>query len=279
MPGTILAMALSLVQPPSNLPSVTWESLPADFPLPDEPVESNLQPLLAAALREALELAGLILESALIASNFGLCAKVADKVVVKAPDWVYVPTVKPLPAGEARRSYTPQAEGDVPSIVMEFISVTEGGEYSFNPHYPYGKWHFYEQILKVPTYIIFHPQIRVLEVYTLVDGRYQQVAPDENQRFWIESLGLFLGMWIGRKADFTGCWLRWWNQSGNLLLWGSELIEQEKQRAEQEKQRAEQEKQRAEQEKQRAEQEKQRAERFAAQLRSLGVEPDELDLP
>jgi ribosomal protein L9 len=55
--------------------------------------------------------------------------------------------------------------------------------------------------------------------------------------------------------------LRWWDKSGNLLLWGSELVEQEKQRAEQEKQRAEQ--------------EKQRAERLAAKLRSLGVEVDD----
>ncbi len=44
-------------------PPITWEKLPDDFILPDEPVDNNLQPLLAAALRESLELAGLILES------------------------------------------------------------------------------------------------------------------------------------------------------------------------------------------------------------------------
>jgi Uma2 family endonuclease len=247
-------MTSILVQSQNNLPTITWEHLPADFPLPDEPVESNLQPLLAAALRESLELAGLILESGLIASNFGICATVADKVVVKAPDWVYIPTVKPLPEGEIRRSYTPHLEGDRPSIVMEFISATEGGEYSFNPHFPYGKWHFYEQILKVPTYVIFHPQLKVLEVYTLAEGKYRQDTPDENQRFWIDSLGLFLGTWTGRKADFTGCWLRWWDKSGNLLLWGGELVEQERQRADQEHQRAK---------------------RLAEQLLALGIEPDD----
>jgi len=46
--------------------------------------------------------------------------------------------------------------------------------------------------------------------------------------------------------------------------------------AEQERQRAEQERQRAEQERQRAEQERQRAERLAAQLRALGIEPEEV---
>jgi hypothetical protein len=36
-------------------PPITWEKLPDGFVLPDEPVDNNLQPLLAAALRESLE--------------------------------------------------------------------------------------------------------------------------------------------------------------------------------------------------------------------------------
>jgi hypothetical protein len=77
--------------------------------------------------------------------------------------------------------------------------------------------------------------------------------------------------------------LRWWDKSGNLLLWGSELVEQERQRAEQEKQRAEQEKQRAEQEKQRAEQaeleleqEQISRQRLVQKLKELGVNPENL---
>jgi len=78
-------MTVLQVRPQNTLPQITWEKLPADFPLPDEPVENNLQPLLAAALRESLELAGLILESMLIASNFGLCATVGDKTIGQSP--------------------------------------------------------------------------------------------------------------------------------------------------------------------------------------------------
>ena len=115
---------------------IRWEKLPDDFVLPDDPVDSNLQPLLAAALREALELAGLILEASLIATNFGICATVDGKTVVKAPDWVYIPTVKPLKDGVIRRSYTPNAEGDRPLIVMEFISETEGGNIPSIPTTP-----------------------------------------------------------------------------------------------------------------------------------------------
>ena len=35
---------------PDTLPPITWEKLLGDFLLPDEPVESTRQPLLASAL-------------------------------------------------------------------------------------------------------------------------------------------------------------------------------------------------------------------------------------
>lgn len=249
------------------LPPITWAKLPPDFTLPDEPVESNLQPLLAAALRESLELAGLILEASLVASNFGICATVGDKTIVKAPDWVYVQSVQPLPEGEVRRSYTPHTEGEVPAIVMEFISETEGGEYSINPHYPYGKWYFYERILQVPVYGIFHPKTGELDVYRLTDGKYEQQLPDEQNRYWIEEISLFLGVWQGKKANMTAGWLRWWDQLGDLLLWGGEQIAIERQRVEQERQRAEQ----AEMA---LEQERASSQRLAQRLRELGVDPE-----
>lgn len=241
---------------------VRWEKLPDDFVLPDEPVDNNLQPLLAAALRESLELAGLILEASLIATNFGICATVEDKTVVKAPDWVYIPKVEPLKDGVIRRSYTPNTEGDRPLIVMEFISETEGGEYSVNPYYPYGKWFFYEQILRVPLYAIFHPKASRLDVYRLVDGKYLEQPVGEDGRIWLEEMGLFLGKWEGKKAEMATTWLRWWDQDGNLLLWGQESIDLERQRLEQEKQRAEQ--------------AEQIQAKLAAKLQELGINPDEL---
>ncbi|MFO0148556.1 MAG: Uma2 family endonuclease [Microcystis sp.] len=235
--------------------TITWEKLPDDFILPDEPVDNNLQPLLAAALRESLELAGIILESMLIASNFGLCATVKTQTVVKAPDWVYIPSVKPIASGEIRRSYTPHLEGEIPTIVLEFISETEGGEYSINPHYPYGKWYFYEQILQVPVYGIFQPKTGELEIYRLNQGRYEQQKPNENNRYWIAEINLFLGVWQGKKAEVTAYWLRWWDKSGNLLLWGSERVAQTEYQLEQERMLRQ---------------------KLAEKLRELGVEPETL---
>jgi hypothetical protein len=128
---------------------ITWEKPPDDFQLDDTPVENTGQPLIAGALRESLEISGRIQSENLIASNFGLCAKVGDELTIKAPDWLYVPRVNS--PGSDRKTYTPHLEGDSPSIVMEFLSATDGGEYSIRQILPVGKWFFYEQVLQVAT--------------------------------------------------------------------------------------------------------------------------------
>ena len=232
---------------------ISWEALPADFHLEDEAVENTSQPLLAGALRESLEINGFIQPQMLIASNFGLCATINGQFVAKAPDWVYVPSVNQVL--RERKSYTPNLEGDIPVIVMEFLSDTEGGEYSFKRTYPPGKWFFYEQILQVPIYMIFDPNGGLLEFYQLENRRYELQQPDENGRHWIDSMGLFLGTWQGTKEARTGYWLRWWDGGGNLLLWAVEQIEQERQRTEQERQQKE---------------------RLIAYLQSQGIDPNNL---
>jgi Uma2 family endonuclease len=269
------------VHPLQKKPTVTWEALPADFILPDEPVENIQQPPLAAALTDALGTAERIQPQMLIGSNFGLVATVNKKIVVKAPDWLYVPQVQPVGADVIRRSYTPSLEGSAVAVVMEFLSDTEGGELSVRSTPPYGKLYFYEQILQVPTYVTYDPYEPSLEIRCWQNGQYTLQSGDANGRFWIPELELFLGIWRGERLCQTMNWLRWWDREGNLLLWSSEQAEQERQRAEQERQRAEQERQRAEQERQRAEQERQRAEQerqrahiLAAKLRELGVDPE-----
>lgn len=241
-------MTITQARPAKPLPKIIWEKLPADFLLPDDPVDNELQPLLAAALRESLELAGLIIEANLIATNFGICANVDGKIVVKAPDWVYVANVRRSPTQETFRSYTPNAEGEPPSIVMEFISETEGGEYSINPHYPFGKWYFYEQILQIPIYVIFHPKTNQLEVYRLIDGQYQSQSLDQQGRIWLSEINLFLGTWQGKRNNITTTWLRWWDQDENLLLWGQESLDLARQREQ----------------------------KLVAKLRELGINPDDL---
>jgi Putative restriction endonuclease len=246
---------------------ITWEALPDDFQLEDDPVENTGQPILAGALRESLEISGFIQPQMLIASNLGLCATLNGQFVAKAPDWLYVPSV--LPVSGDRKSYTPNLEGDVPAVVMEFLSDTDGTEYSSKQVYPPGKWFFYEQVLQVPIYVIFEPDGGLVEFYQLENGHYKLKQPDENGRNWIPSMNLFLGTWQETKEGRTGYWLRWWDEAGNLLPWAVEGLELERQRAEQERQHAEQ-------ERQRAEQERQQKERLIAYLQSQGIDPDNL---
>lgn len=234
-------------------PKVTWEPLPTDYVLPDDPVENEQQPLLAAALTDALGAANLIPANALIVSNFGLVATVNKQIVVKAPDWLYIPHVYPTNEGVIRRSYTPYREGSAIGIVMEFLSDTDGGEFSVRSTPPYGKLYFYEQILQVPVYVTYDPYAQNLEVRVLQDGQYVIQPKNELGRVWIAELNLFLGVWTGTRLLTTTSWLRWWDQNGNLLLWSSEKAEQESQRAERESQRAE---------------------ALAAKLRELGINPD-----
>ncbi|HEY9704925.1 MAG TPA: hypothetical protein V6C58_20975 [Allocoleopsis sp.] len=107
-----------------NRLEITWEELPETYILPDDPVDNIIQNALAEALKEILEIAGLVTPLMLIAYNFGICATVNKKTVVKAPDWVLIPRVNTQK--QQRRSYTPNLDGDNPVIVMEFISHTPG---------------------------------------------------------------------------------------------------------------------------------------------------------
>lgn len=211
---------------------VTWVVLPDDFVLPDDPVDNLQQPNLAAALNDALGTAGRIQPEMIMATDFGLVAMVNQNTVIKAPNWVYVPQVLPIPNAGSRRSYTPNLQGDPVAVVMEFLSETEGTEYSIRSSPPYGKMYFYETILQVPTYIIFDPFNLALEVRFLRDGKYELQTPNPEGRYWIPELSLFLGIWHGTRLGITMDWLRWWDEAGNLLLWGTEQAEVERQRAE-----------------------------------------------
>ncbi len=168
------------------------------------------------------------------------------KIVVKAPDWAYIPAIT-VPRSQVELSYTSQLQGDIPCLVLEFLSDTDGGEYSVKETFPPGKFFFYEQILQVPNYGIFDLTTGELEFYCLNGGkRYTLASPNPQNRFWIAEMQLFLGVWQGKRDNRDGSWLPCWDQQGNLLLWDTEQIDQERQRVE----------------------------RLAAQLRAAGIEPD-----
>ena len=224
----------------------------------------------------------------LAAANVGLFGAVSQQPMV--PDVMLSLGVTVADDWWARenRSYCIWEFGKVPDVVIEIVSNTEGEE-GGRKLLRYAQW-------GVPYYVIYDPQLLIQEeelvVYELHVGQYLP-RPDDR----LPRINLALTIWAGVFEDKFDRWLRWCDAEGNLLYTGAELAEQERQRAEQERQRAEQERQRAEQEHQRAEQESQRAEqerqraeqesqraeqtqaradRYAAQLRALGIDPDQL---
>ncbi|MCS6959835.1 MAG: Uma2 family endonuclease [Pseudanabaenaceae cyanobacterium SKYGB_i_bin29] len=189
-----------------------------------------------------------------------------------APDWFYVPNVPPMLEGKYRRSYVLWQEKVPPLIVIEFVSGDGREERDQTPPSPGckpGKFWVYEQGIRVPYYGIYEVSKGAVEVYHLVNDRYQRMVANARGHIFIPEMGVSLGIWQGCYCGMELPWLRWYDGEGKLLPTGEE-------RAELERQRAELERQRAEFEYQRAEQERQQKEKLIAKLRSLGIDPDTL---
>ena len=197
----------------------------------------------------------------------------------KWPDWFYVPGVSPMLEGRCRRSYDLWRERVPPQVVLEFVSGDGAEEHDATPET--GKFWVYKQAIRAAYYGIFDSERLLLEVYELVQGRYQRMAPNACGRFFLPPLGVELGIWHGDYSNMTLPWLRWWHTQGNLLPASQETAEAERQAKEQAERRAEAERQAKEQAERRAEQSRQeteaaveQAKRLADKLRALGIDPE-----
>ncbi|NJN66727.1 MAG: Uma2 family endonuclease [Chloroflexaceae bacterium] len=171
----------------------------------------------------------------------------------EAPDWFYVPDIPPTLQGRLRRSYVLWKEFMPPFIVIEFASGDGDEERDATPYR--GKFWVYERFIRPAFYAIYLVNPGTVEVYHLVDGKYESVAPNQRGHYPIPPLGVELGIWYGRYANADLPWLRWWDEQGILLPTAEERAEREKH----EKERA-----------------LQRVQRLAERLRALGENPDDL---
>lgn len=235
--------------------------LPTHLDLPhtdNEPVESIYQPLQAMILSSSL---ASVLDrlhpdgSYFIGSDTGIYWRQTQPPErgCRAPDWFYVPNVPRLLDGQLRLSYVLWQEQAPPQIVIEFVSGDGSEERDETPNT--GKFWIYEQVIKAQYYAIWEHFEERLDVYELDGERYRLLEAGENGRVRIPAMEIELGTQEGAYFGNPAVWLRGWDLNGNLIPTTEE---------------------RAEAEQLRAEGEKLRAEKFAAKLRELGVNPDQI---
>jgi len=191
----------------------------------------------------------------------------------KRPDWFGVVGISRLYEGrDLRLSYVVWQEEISPFVVVELLSPgTEEEDFGRTVQkagHPPTKWQVYEQILRVPYYIIFSRYSNELQAFHLVDRDYEPLIIRDNL-LPVPDLELSLGLWQGSFRGIERLWLRWMTLEGELIpTEGEELIlAQEQARLAQEQARLSQERARLAQE---------RAAQLAARLRELGIEPDDL---
>ena len=193
-------------------------------------------------------------ERVFVASDLNLYYDPRHTGWYKRPDWFAVVGVPRLyEQREPRLSYVIWQEGVDPFVVVELLSPgTEQedlGQTLRDATQPPTKWEVYEQIIRIPYYIVFDRYTDNLQAFRLEGSRYK-VLELPQLRVWMPELELGLGLWRDSYQGIERQWLRWFDAAGNWIPTP------------------------AEREAQLVERERRRVERLIEQLRSLGVEPD-----
>jgi len=217
------------------------------------------------------------------ASDMNLYYDVRHAQWYKRPDWFGVVGVPRLyDEVDMRLSYVVWQEGVNPYVIVELLSpgtekedlgendeeklppeseeVADNGQAieSQSEEKPPRKWKVYEQILRIPYYVVFSRYTNQLRAFKQEGAHYQELELHQ-PRVWMPELELGLGLWQGEYQGIERLWLRWYDAQGNWILTQTE-----------------QERQRAEQAESRAQEAETRLESLMQRLRESGIDPDEL---
>ncbi len=265
-----------------NNPAIPINTLPTMYDLPSENPEEmglpdkfhDLQPHLLS------ETCLLATEKKFIGIDLNLYYDVEHTGWYKRPDWFLVLGRSDSPAqSELRLSYLIWQEQIAPFLMVELLSPgTEAEDLGQTLRVvgkPPTKWQVYEQILQVPYYALFDRYSNQFRMFCLQDTKYIEQTIS-SQGFWFDDLQLGLGVWNGAYEDVEGYWLRWYDADSNWVPSKQELILKAEQRADNAEQRADNAEQRADNAEQQVDLERQRSDLFAAKLRELGIDVNEM---
>lgn len=285
--------------PQTDPPRSPRETLPTMYDLPSEDLEEpglpdefhDLQPqLLSLTFRTPHYPASQVFT----ASDMNLYYDVRHVQWYKRPDWFGVVGVPRLyDEVDMRLSYLVWQEGVNPFVIVELLSPgtekedlgkdeeklsAESKELAGNgqatqaqtENKPPRKWEVYEQILRIPYYVVFSRYTNQLRAFKIVGAHYQELELQE-PRVWMPELELGLGLWQGEYQGIERLWLRWYDAQGD---WIATEAEEERIQKAQALQQAEQERIEKAQALQRAEQAEARLESLIQRLRDSGIDPD-----
>jgi Uma2 family endonuclease len=169
----------------------------------------------------------------------------------KGPDFFYVSGVDRHRPREFWAVW--EEDGKYPDLIIELLSHSTAKADRTT------KKDLYEKTFRTPEYYCYDPYRRKLEGWSLANGHYEALVPNERGWLWSNVLQLWLGEWDGEYQGRMSTWLPCHDTQSQLVLT----------KAEAEQQRAATEHTRAEAEKRRAENAKQRADAAGAELAQL----------
>ena len=254
---------------PADVPLPPRETWPTMYDLPSEDPEEpglsdefhDFQPQLLSA---TFHLADVAADRIFTAADLNLYYDIAHPRWYKRPDWFAVVGVPRFYSDDddLRLSYVTWQEQVNPYIVVELLSPGTADEdlglVQADPNDPPPKWQVYEQILRIPYYVVFDRYTGNLQAFRLTEAGYVPITILDG-RFTIPELGIGLGLWRGRFQGRVRDWLRFFDTDDQWILTPLEV-----------------ERERADQEQIRAERERLRAERLAELLRAQGIDPDQI---
>jgi len=179
-----------------------------------------------------------------IACDLNLYYDSRNTSLYKRPDWFLALDVPQAnQQADLRWSYLVWQESVPPFLVLEFLSPgTEAedlGTALRSLNQPPRKWEVYERLLRVPYYGVYDRYQNQFRLFCLQGSLYQELDLPRSQ-FWLEDLGLGLGLWDGDYQGIGGRWLRWYGVDNQWIPTTAEQVTQERREKEEAQRRAEQ---------------------------------------
>ncbi|MDM8529477.1 Uma2 family endonuclease [Anaerolineales bacterium HSG24] len=196
------------------VPHSIKESLPTMYDLPSENPEDpgmpdQFHPIQAELLSNTFH-PDYPPEEMLIGTDLHLYFDLDHQNWYKRPDWFVVLGVPHLYDNDLRMSYVMWQEKVAPYLVVELLSPStkneDLGKTKRRRNQPPTKWKVYEQILRVPYYVLFSRHTNELKAYQLIGKRYRELILSE-KRLWLPEIKLGLRVWKGRYNLMERKWL------------------------------------------------------------------------